>query len=49
MDLLVSMLAEDAVMSMLWLGCLDGREAISAALAHPQIWNGEPRLAAIDC
>lgn len=44
MDLLVSMLAEDAVMSMPpWLGWLDGRAAIAAALAHPQTWGGEPR------
>jgi RNA polymerase sigma-70 factor (ECF subfamily) len=44
MNLLVSMLAEDAVMSMPpWLGWLDGREAITAALAHPQTWDGEPR------
>jgi RNA polymerase sigma-70 factor (ECF subfamily) len=44
LDLLVSMLAEDAVMSMPpWLGWLDGREAITAALAHPQTWDGEPR------
>ena len=44
LDLLVSMLAEDAVMSMPpWLGWLDGRAAITAALAHPQTWDGEPR------
>jgi len=44
LDLLVSMLAEDAVMSMPpWLGWLDGREAITTALAHPQTWDGEPR------
>jgi RNA polymerase sigma-70 factor (ECF subfamily) len=44
LDLLVSMLADDAAMSMPpWLGWLDGREAIAAALAHPQTWNGEPR------
>jgi hypothetical protein len=44
MGLLVSMLAEDAMMSMPpWLGWLDGREAIAAALAHPQTWDGEPR------
>ena len=44
LDLLVSLLAEDAMMSMPpWLGWLDGREAIAAALAHPQTWDGEPR------
>jgi RNA polymerase sigma-70 factor (ECF subfamily) len=44
LDLLVSLLAQDAIMSMPpWLGWLDGREAIAAALAHPQTWDGEPR------
>jgi RNA polymerase sigma-70 factor (ECF subfamily) len=38
------MLAEDAVMSMPpWLGWLDGPEAITEALVHPQTWDGEPR------
>ena len=44
LSLLVSMLAEDAVMSMPpWLGWLQGREAIVATVAHPQTWDGEPR------
>jgi RNA polymerase sigma-70 factor (ECF subfamily) len=44
LELLVSMLAEDAVMSMPpWVFWLDGREAVAAALRNPGTWDGEPR------
>ena len=44
LDLLVAMLAEDAVMSMPpWVYWLDGREAVAAALRNPTTWDGEPR------
>ena len=44
LNLLVSMLTEDAVMSMPpWIGWLDGRDAVATALSHPQTWDGEPR------
>jgi RNA polymerase sigma-70 factor (ECF subfamily) len=44
LDLLVSMLAEDAVMSMPpWVGWLQGREAVAATLRNPATWDGEPR------
>ena len=44
MNLLVSMLTEDAIMSMPpWIGWLDGRDAVATALSHPQTWDGEPR------
>jgi RNA polymerase sigma-70 factor (ECF subfamily) len=44
LELLVSMLAEDAVMSMPpWFYWLDGREAVAAALRSPGTWDGEPR------
>ena len=44
LDLLVSMLAEDAVMSMPpWVSWLDGREAVAATLRNPATWDGEPR------
>lgn len=44
LELLVSLLAEDAIMSMPpWVGWLNGRDAIATALAHPLTWDGEPR------
>lgn len=44
MELLVSMLAEDAVMSMPpWIAWLRGREAVAATLQNPATWDGEPR------
>lgn len=44
LELLVSMLAEDAIMSMPpWVGWLDGREAVAATLRSPGTWDGEPR------
>jgi RNA polymerase sigma-70 factor (ECF subfamily) len=44
LDLLVSMLAEDAIMSMPpWFFWLNGREAIATALRDPATWDGEPR------
>lgn len=44
LDLLVSVLAKDVIMSMPpWPGWLDGREAVAASIAHPQTWNGAPR------
>jgi len=44
MELLVSMLAEDAVMSMPpWVAWLRGREAVAATMQNPGTWDGEPR------
>ena len=44
LELLVSMLAEDAVMSMPpWAFWLDGRDAVAAALGNRATWEGEPR------
>lgn len=43
-DRLVSLLAEDAIMSMPpWPGWLNGRDAVAASIGHPLTWNGEPR------
>src|SRR5262245_32465295 len=43
-DAFVSLLAEDAIMSMPpWPYWLDGREAVAAAFRHPGTWEGEPR------
>jgi RNA polymerase sigma-70 factor, ECF subfamily len=44
LTLLVSILTEDAIMSMPpWPGWLDGRDAVAAVMSHPQTWQGEPR------
>jgi RNA polymerase sigma-70 factor (ECF subfamily) len=44
-DGLVSMLAEEAVMSMPpWVYWLDGREAVAASLQSPATWGGQPRV-----
>jgi RNA polymerase sigma-70 factor (ECF subfamily) len=41
---LVSMLAEDAIMSMPpWVYWLQGRDSVTAALRSPATWEGEPR------
>ncbi len=42
-DAFVSMLAEDAIMSMPpWMFWLKGRDALAAAFRHPATWEGEP-------
>lgn len=43
-DLFVSMLAEDAIMSMPpWIYWLEGRERVAATFRSPATWDGEPR------